>query len=154
MTDARPYGCRMTLALALALSLSSTGSTSPLEPSLYESHLSAPQGALVESLKAGPGSQIAHGVRLIIGGSILGTVGAVGIVGGILLLGNAQLSDGTERTVSTVLGWVFLGAGALFATIGVPLVIAGVITTATAPLARRERVSLGVSKSGNLAVFF
>lgn len=144
----------MSLALVLALSLSSTGSTSPLEPSLYESHLSVPQGALVESLKSGPGQQLAHGVRLVVGGSILGTVGAVGIVGGLLLLSNAAISDGSERTVSTVLGWTFLGAGALFAVIGVPLVIAGVITMATSPLARRDRVALTVSRNGNLAVTF
>ncbi|MGV3622338.1 MAG: hypothetical protein ACO1OB_16085 [Archangium sp.] len=144
----------MSLALVLAMSLSTTGSTSPLEPTLYETHLSVPQGALVESLKGGPGQQLAHGIRLVVGGSILGTVGAVGIVSGILLLGNAELSDGTERTVSTVLGWTFLGGGALFAVIGIPLVIAGVITMATAPLARRDRVGLTVTRNGNFAVTF
>lgn len=144
----------MSLALVLAMSLSTTGSTSPLEPSLYETHLSVPQGALVESLKGGPGAQLAHGVRLIIGGSILGTVGAVGIVSGLILLGNAEVSSGTEETVSRILGWTFLGGGALFAVIGVPIVIAGIITAATAPLARRERVAVGVTRGGNLAVFF
>ncbi len=139
------------MMLSLALSMTLAG-TSPLEPSLYETRLSPQQGMLVESLKAGPGQQLAHGIKLIVGGSILGTVGAAGIVTGAILLGNAELSSGGAESVSRILGWAVFGTGALFAVIGVPLVIAGIIVAATSPLAKRAAV--GVTRNGNLAVFF
>ncbi|MFT3711885.1 MAG: hypothetical protein QM817_29955 [Archangium sp.] len=139
----------MTLAL-VAMLLTSTPATPPpsLVPSL--SALSPRQGMLVESL-GNRGGQIYAGVRLTVSGSILLLVGAAPLIGGTYALIRSGSQTGSDFTVSQVLGWTFFGIGALLAVVGLPLLIVGIVNLATVP---PKVGSLGISREGNLAVFF
>jgi hypothetical protein len=141
----------MTFAL-VAMLLTSTPATPPsLAPSLYESHLSAPQGVLLDTIKGNRGGQIFAGVRLTVAGSILLLVGAAPTIGGTYALVSSLSQTGSAQTVSQVLGWTFFGIGALLVVVGLPLLIVGIVNLATVP---PKVGSLGISREGNLAVFF
>lgn len=141
----------MTLAL-VAMLLCSTPATPPsLAPSLYEAHLNAPQGVLLDTLKANRGGQIYAGVRLTVSGSILLLVGSAPLIGGTYALIRSGSQTGSDFTVSQVLGWTFFGIGALLAVVGLPLLIVGIVNLATVP---PKVGSIGITREGALAVFF
>ena len=139
----------MPLALIL-LALANTGS-SPLRPELYETHLTAPPGALLPELAGSRGYDVYSGVKQTVSGSILLVVGgAIGAGGLYSLISGGQLADSRSRTVFTVLGWTFFGMGALLAVVGIPLLIVGIVKLSSRP----GQVSLGIDQQGNLAVRF
>jgi hypothetical protein len=141
----------MTLALVALLLSSTTPATPPsLAPTPSEAHLTAAPGVLLDTVKASRGGQIYSGVRLTVSGSILTLLGLAPGIGGTYALIRSGSQTGNDFTVSQVLGWTFFGIGALMLAVGLPLLIVGIVNLATVP----PRVGLGLTKQGELAVFF
>ena len=137
----------MPLALLL-LTLASPGA--PLRPDLYETHLAAPAGVLLPTVASSRRGQVFDGVRLTVSGAICTVLGGAIAAPGIYFLLRAGAQTGSDRTVSTVLGWTFAGIGGVLGLVGLPLLIVGIVKLATRP----GSVSLGLDQRGQLAVRF
>ena len=141
----------MTLALVTSLWLCSSPAAPPPSAALL-GQLPVRQGLLVEELgSAARGFEIYRGVKNVVAGSVLLALGAGSLVGGIYSLTQAPLATGGLHTALLALGWTFTGLGILFAVIGLPLLIVGIVQLSHRP---PGRVQLGVSERGELAVFF
>lgn len=142
----------MMLALALTLSLSSTPASPPPPSASLLGTLPIRQGLLLENLGVSGGA-IAGGVGNIIGGAILSVLGIAGVVGGVVCLGAAQVTDGSTQHTLTIAGWTALGVGALCTLVGIPLIIVGIVRVVTGALPGSHS-GLGVTQRGELAVVF
>lgn len=137
----------MPFALALVI-LASAGS--PLQPDVYQGHLSPREGLLAPTL-ANRGYDIYRGVKNTVAGGILTGLGtAFGVLGIYGLMGAAN-ATGSTKTVFTALGWTSAGFGMLLGAVGIPLLIVGIVQLATPPSVARR---LTVSDEGLLAVRF
>lgn len=137
----------MPFALALVI-LGSAGS--PLQPDLYQSHLSPREGLLAPTL-ANRGYDIYRGVKNTVAGGILTGLGtAFGVLGIYGLMGAAN-ATGSTKTVFTALGWTSAGFGMLLGAVGIPLLIVGIVQLTTPPSVARR---LSVSDEGLLTVRF
>lgn len=141
----------MTLALVTSLWLCSAPAAPPPSASLL-GQLPVRQGLLVEELgSAQRGFEIYRGVKNVVAGSVLLALAAGSLTGGIYALTQAPLAVGGLHTALLALGWTFTGLGILFAVIGIPLLIVGIVQLSHRP---PGHVQLGVTERGALAVFF
>ena len=131
----------LTLTLLVALS------HAPVRSDLYSAHL-LPREQVVMPLLGSRGYDTYSGVKQVVSGSILTTLG-LGFAGlGIYGLVGAGAATGSTRTLFTALGWTSLGLGMVLGAVGIPLLIVGIVRLS------RPGLALSVSQSGALAVSF
>lgn len=133
------------LTLTLLAALSHTAG--PVRSDLYSARLLPRERVLAPSLGS-RGYDTYSGVKNVVSGSILTTLG-LGFAGlGTWGLIGAGEATGSTRTLFTALGWTSVGIGIVLAAVGIPLLVTGIVRLS------RPGLALSVTQSGALAVSF